>query len=430
VVQATLVDTWASTAAGAFALSENNLYTTEAFIDYLTHLTGDGLLAFTRWGFEPPRESLRLVSLAIEALWRLGEREAWRHVIVAREGTAAELARWGARDTVIIARKPLAEGDILRARHAASEGKMEVVYAPGDRPANAFGALLTSPDPRRFERDYPFDISPVSDNRPFFFYTVQPRDLWDFLARASRLSADYNINRAVPTLFGLVAVSLLATAIILALPPLLLGARLPRERRVFRHLGYFLFLGAGYIMIEVALIQRFVLLLGHPTYALTVVVFSMLVSSGLGSYFSRRVTQNDDARLRITLLAIAACVASLALAVPTLIQVAAGWPLAAKVAATVLLVGPSGFLMGIPFPAGMSRLEARYPAAVRWAWALNAASSVMGSAGAVFLAIYAGLRETLLTGGALYLLAMVMVRLTTAVRVKPEMSPGPHAPRP
>ena len=106
VLQATLVDTWASTAAGAFALSENNLYTTEAFYDYLTHLTDDGVLAFTRWGFEPPRESLRLLSLAMDALKRVGEDQPWRHVIVVRENSR-KLAGWGALDTVLISRKPL-----------------------------------------------------------------------------------------------------------------------------------------------------------------------------------------------------------------------------------------------------------------------------------------------------------------------------------
>src|SRR5207248_6018498 len=104
VLQATLVDTWAATAAGAFALSENNLYTTDAFRDYLSHLTGDGVLAITRWGVDPPRESLRLISLAIEALTQIGERDAWRHVVVARQGSAQH--SYGALDTVLIARKP------------------------------------------------------------------------------------------------------------------------------------------------------------------------------------------------------------------------------------------------------------------------------------------------------------------------------------
>src|ERR1019366_1030390 len=126
VIQATLVDTWASTAAGAFALSENSLYTTDAFHDYLSHLTDDGLAVFTRWGFDPPRESLRLVSLAIEALGQLGEKEPWRHVIVGREGS---VEGWGAKDTVLIARKPFSPADLDRARAALSH--MQTVYLPG-----------------------------------------------------------------------------------------------------------------------------------------------------------------------------------------------------------------------------------------------------------------------------------------------------------
>ncbi len=165
VLQATLVDTWASTAAGAFALSENNLYTTEAFQDYLGHLTEDGLLAITRWGFDPPRESLRLLSLAMVALERLGEREPWRHVIVGREGS---VAGWGARDTVLVSRKPFPIEDLERARRALAESRMETVYMPGVDIRNPFHDLLHSPDPAAYWRNYRFDISPVSDNRPFF----------------------------------------------------------------------------------------------------------------------------------------------------------------------------------------------------------------------------------------------------------------------
>src|SRR6185437_3497654 len=110
--------------------------------------------------------------------------------------------------------------------------------------------------------------------------TVQPRDLLTFLKSASQESADYKINKAVPLLFGLMGVSLLATILTVVLPPLVLGTRLPRQSGVRGFLLYFLFIGAGYILIEVALIQKFVLLLGHPTYALAVVIFSMLVSSG------------------------------------------------------------------------------------------------------------------------------------------------------
>jgi hypothetical protein len=233
----------------------------------------------------------------------------------------------------------------------------------------------------------------VSDNRPFFFYTVQARDLWNFLTNESHDSADYKINRAVPLLYAITFVSLIATLVILALPPLVLGTRLPRQPGVSRFLLYFLFIGAGYILIEVALIQKFVLFLGQPAQALTVVIFSLLVSSGVGSYFSRRVLAGKEARL--------------ALLTAFLLTAAVGLPSAVKIAMTILMIAPAGFVMGMPFPTGLRRLEEWHHPSVRWAWALNAASSVLGSVGALVCAIYMGLLQTLLAGGLLYLAALL-----------------------
>ncbi len=413
VLQMTLVDTWASTAAGAFALSENNLYTTEAFVDYLSRLTDDGLIAFTRWGFDPPRESLRLLSLGRAALERLGEKEVWRHVIVVREGGAKELAGWGARDTVLISRKPFTAADLDRARAGIAAGGLQPVYLPGERYHNHFTDYLHTADAAAYERNYPYDVSPVSDDRPFFFYTVQPRDLWNYLVGANRSTADYKINLAVPTLFGLIAVSIVATLVILALPPVLLGSRLPHEPGIRRFLLYFLCIGAGYILIQVALIQKFVLFLGHPTYALTVIIFSMLVSSGLGSYFSRKVTIGSDRRLAITLVTVFGLIVLLALIASPLTAAGVGLPKPVKFLITVLMISPVGFVMGMPFPTALYRLEQWHKPSVRWAWSLNAASSVLGSAAAIFLAIYLGLQVTLLVGGSLYLIALACL-LTTA----------------
>jgi spermidine synthase len=415
VLQATLVDTWASTAAGAFALSENNLYTTDAFYDYLTHLAPDGMLVFTRWGFDPPRESLRLVTLAMDALARVGQADPARHVMVVRDD-ASKLYGWGAQDTVLISLQPFTNADIAHAKQLLSETKLEAVYLPGDGSNTAFAQLLMSPNPPAFWRDYRYDVSPVSDDRPFFFYTVQPRDLWNFVMTANTASADYKVNRAIPLLFALIAVSTGATLLILILPRLLLGTRLPKQQGVFLFLMYFLCLGAGYILIQVALIQKFVLLLGHPTYALTVIVFSMLVASGAGSFWSRRVIAGNDTRLVRVLAGIAVLVALLAFAAPALTAGAVSWPLQAKMLITALAIAPAAFLMGMPFPSGLRRLEERYSPSVRWAWSLNAAASVLGSGGAIVLAIYTGLQATLLFGGALYLVALVVILATRVQR--------------
>jgi Spermidine synthase len=407
VIQATLVDTWASTAAGAFALSENNLYTTDAFVDYFSHLTDDGFLAFTRWGLDPPRESLRLISLGIAALARFGETEASRHFIVVREGS---VVGWGAKDTVLISRKAFSAEYVARARRTIAEARMQAVYLPDEQISNPFNDLLRSSRPEEYERAYRFDISPVTDNRPFFFFTVQPRDIWAFLGRGDSSNADYKINSAVPLLFGLMAVSVAATLIILALPPVLLGTRLPRRRGVLWFLLYFVFIGAGYILIEVALIQKFVLFLGHPTYALTVVIFSMLLSSGMGSFWSRKLVGESLTKMSLALAAVALLVAAMAALVSPLVSAAVGWPQSFKIAVAVLMIFPAGFAMGMPFPTGLKRLEARQPSSVRWAWSLNAAASVMGSAAAIVCSIYFGLIQTLLVGGLLYALALGILR--------------------
>ncbi len=404
VLQATLVDTWASTAAGAFALSENNLYTANAFVDYLSHLTPDGVMSFTRWGFDPPRESLRVVSLAVAALRQLGEKNPARHIAVVRENLQ-KLEGWGAQDTILVARQPFTAADITSIEQTAATARMEVVYLPGTTLNTPFRSLLLAADPASFYGSYPFDVRPVSDNRPFFFYTVQPRDLLKFLRTASRENADFKVNKAVPVLFGLVAISIVAMLIIISLPPLVLRHGLPRGKGVAPALLFFLFIGAGYILIQVALIQKFVLFLGHPTYALTVIIFSMLISSGLGSFWSKSLVRADISRLYVVLFLVASAIVALAIIVGPVAEsgVALARPL--KILISILLIVPAGFAMGMPFPTGLTLLERVMPSAVRWAWAINAASSVLGSAAAIFLAIYLGIQATLIIGGACYLAA-------------------------
>jgi hypothetical protein len=422
VVQATLVDTWASTAAGAFALTENNLYTSDALRDYLSHLTGDGLVAFTRWGFDPPRESLRLVSLAMRALDQMGEGSAAAHVIVGRQGS---VQGWGAQDTVLISRKPFTLTDVGRALTSLHDSGMEAVYYPGSTASNPFHDLLLNANPADYERDYRFDITPVTDNRPFFFYTVQPRDLLTFMRTASKTAADYNaVNRAVPLLFALMGISLAATLLILILPPIALGTRLPRREGVRGFLLYFLFIGAGYILIEMALIQRFVLFLGQPVYALTVVIFSMLASSGLGSAASGSLIAGREGRLIKLLGCVALLAALMAVVAAQTTAALLSLPIQLKIALTVVMIAPLGFAMGMPFPTALRLLEEWHAPSVRWAWSLNAAASVLGSVGALMCSIYLGLSQTLIMGGLFYLAALGVVARVRFEKAQ-ETEPGP-----
>jgi hypothetical protein len=169
-------------------------------------------------------------------------------------------------------------------------------------------------------------------------------------------------------------------------------------------------LGAGFMLIEVALLQRFVLLLGHPVYSLTVTLFSVLLGTGVGSLISRRI---EDARLRRTiefvLIGVVAVAVLAILALPSIIRSAISASHEARIALTVLLIAPAGVLMGMPLPAGIRLMTANHSALVPWAWGMNGALSVIGATLAVFIAMNWGFSVTLTTGAAFYLAAAVLL---------------------
>src|SRR6266699_711416 len=172
VVQMTLVDTWASTAAGAFALSENNLYTVEAFREYFEHLKPEGMIAITRWEFRQPREALRVVSVAMDALHRLGVADPARNFIVASQGTLDED---GIPVVVLAKRTPFtAEEESAVQAHFQRYRQLTPLYLPSDPGQNPFADLIASNDPYAFARSYAYNVTPVTDNAPFFFFTLKP----------------------------------------------------------------------------------------------------------------------------------------------------------------------------------------------------------------------------------------------------------------
>jgi len=342
-------------------------------------------------------------------LHELGVAEPEKHFVIVQEDDE-RIEEWGAQNTVLIKKTPFTDEELAGVRQAMEEYNLSAVYLPDQPIPNAFSEFLLSSDPMAFAAAYPYDISPTTDDRPFFFYTWRASQLWDIAV--SRYSADSKINLGVMLLFVSLGFAIFGTAVILILPIWLLKQHIPRERPVWFHMCYFLSIGLGFILVEIAFVQRIALYLGQPTYALTVVIFSLLLSSGVGSYMSRRVINGEERRLNILLFAIAMVTAVLIAITPTVLDASLTLPLAAKLALVVLLLSPLGFLMGMPFPSGLTRLEKPFPQAVCWAWAVNAAASVLGSVGAIFLAIHIGLAQTMLLGGCCYLGALAAVLLT------------------
>jgi len=411
VVQMTLVDTWASTAAGAFALSENSLYTVEAFRAYFDHLNSDGMLAITRWEFRQPREALRVVSVAMQALHELGVGNPARNFLVVSEG---ELDEDGIPVVVLAKKRAFTSTEEQAVRsHLKTYPSLTPLYLPSEPQVNPFSALIVSNDPSRFARTYAYNVAPVSDDAPFFFFTLKLGQMLHSEELESGI--DWKVNLGVAVLLMVFLISVAAVAAFLIIP-LAIGGQ-GRPRRVVSLL-YFVAVGLGYILVEIAFIQRFVLFLGHPTYALTVVVFLLLLSSGAGSLVSRQWLA-EPRKASIPLALIAAVVLIYVFGLPRLLNIMIGLPFAAKLIVSAGLLAPLGFAMGMPFPTGLRAL-ASLPAPefedqegaenhVEWAWALNAGASVLGSVLAMVVAIQFGLNVTLACGAAAYLSAILIL---------------------
>jgi hypothetical protein len=411
VVQMTLVDTWASTAAGAFALSENNLYTVEAFREYFDHLKPDGMIAITRWEFQHPREALRVVAVAMEALHRLGVANPAGNFIVASQGSLDE----DGIPVVVLAKKtaftPAEEAAVTR--HLDDYTELEPLYLPSDPGQNPFSDLIASNDPYGFARGYAYNVSPVTDNAPFFFFTLKPAQILG--ERALHKSIDWKVNLGVLVLLLVLVISLVAVLAFLVLP---LALKSRRARQSPLPLLYFIAVGLGYIMVEIAFIQRFVLFLGHPTYALTVVIFLLMLSSGAGSLFSRLWLPRTDLCWVPLVLVIVTLLADIFF-LPSRLAALVGIEFGYRLLVSGVLLVPLGFVMGMPFPTGLRAFAAlpapEFPAgqgasdnSVEWAWAMNAAASVLGSVLAMVIAIQFGLTVTLACGATAYLLALLL----------------------
>jgi hypothetical protein len=397
VIQASLVDTWAATAAGAYTLTENSLYTTEAFGEYFDHLSDEGYLTITRWVFD----GLRLVSLAQRACADRGL-DASQHLAIIRLDRVA---------TFLLKKTPFTAADSRRLGDLAATLGFDVLYAPGLAPPHAdqpsaemqrtgtgpddYRRLILARDPDAFLATYPLDVAPTTDDRPFFFHTTRLRDQFGVAFGRSMLFG--NGLSALMTLMGISAV----LVILFIVGPLMLSTR--PAPGWGRWLVYFGALGAGFMLLEIALLQRFVLLLGHPVYSLTVTLFSLLLGTGAGSFISRRIAAEDVARsARRTLIGIAGIALVSALVLPAIIDFAIAWPLPLRILLAAALLVPTGILLGMPLPAGIRLLATRLPEMVPWGWGINGALSVVGATLAVFIAMNWGFSCTLSTAALVY----------------------------
>jgi SAM-dependent methyltransferase len=364
------VDSWAAVASGGLSLSENYLYTTEAFRAYYDHLTPDGVLVIMRWKQDIPRLVTNSVALlgASEAAGRVA-------VLLERRGTQADPPQM----IFMLRRRPFSEAE--SAMMAREWTTAEPIVVPGQVAQPPYEDLLSGRQSmEQFVAAAPVRVDPVFDDRPFYFARQKP----------------WGIPKSMGKSLLLVLLPILVGCVLLVA----LGKPADAPGSTYASsVAYFACLGLGFIALELALLQNLTLLLGHPIFTLSVLLFTLLAAGGVGSHLSARFS------VRTVCLVVAAVGVLCAFALPKLVSALLPLPLSARIVIAIALVAPLGFAMGMPFPSGLRRVGQGSLPAPAFYWGLNGVLSVIGSIGTMLIAVSLGFRVAMLAGAACYVLA-------------------------
>ena len=415
VIQMSLTDTWAATGAGAFTLSENGLYTLEAWRVFFDRLKPGGILNVSRW-FAPDdiSETSRLLALAVAALLERGVEDPSSHVALLSVGSVA---------TLIVSTTPFSPQDVEKIREVASRYEFAVQVIPGsDSPNERLRSIAASRTRAQLEdatADPSYDYSPPTDDRPYFFNILKPASFLrvaeiEGFGVGGVLVGNSRATSTLVALFGIA--SALVTGIILL--PLLRAGRPAMGPATFSwSIAYFTLIGLGFMFVQVPLLQRFTVYLGHPTLTFSVILFSMILFSGLGSLMSDRLRIERHTWHAGIPIGVAASLTVLIVVLQPVFDTTLPFGLPVRGLVTIGLIAPSSFLAGFCFPFGMRMVSRVSQDATAWMWGVNGACSVLASILAVGISLWAGIHSSLLLAAALYLaLAGVAWRLERATR--------------
>jgi hypothetical protein len=411
IIQLSLIDTWAATAAGAFVFSENSLYTVEAWKLFLDRLNPKGIITVSRW-YSPFRGEIhRLTSLAAASLAQIGVESPRGHIMLVKTKNVG---------TILVSPDPFSTDDVHRIEKVSGKMGFEVVLTPEHATDELLGKLATGKDLERITSEFPLNISPPTDDSPFFFHVLRLRDLfhrelWDAGWKTFNLKAVF----VVGSLFLVILILTIASII----GPLAMTTRRQSLRGGWPLLLFFGSIGMGFMLVEISQMQRLTVFLGHPTYGLSVVLFALLVSSGMGSFSTRSVAGDlrpASAKLRLGLLVVV--VGAFGLVTPPAIRLLEAVNMPARIAASVGILFPLGFFMGMAFPLGMQLASSRAASLTPWLWGVNGATSVLASVLALILALSFGISFSFWVGCGCYILAFLAFLL--ASRTERKVMPG------
>jgi hypothetical protein len=396
--------------AGLYALQEQFFLTKEAFREMWLKLYEGGAISVTVWMDYPVRNSLKVLATLVETLNDLKISNPQHHIAAVRS--------WGTI-TFVITRSPLNQSEVINIRNFGDQMMFDPAILPGLKPEErvAYNQFqdnrffdyvdsILSPGKNKFYTDYDFNIKPATDNKPYFSQFIKWRNI-------ERISGFFG-NRTLPffeigyllVIVTLIQISILSIVFII-LPLFKIGWR---GKNKFQIILYFTGIGMGYMFVELIFIQRFILYFGNPVYSASAIITSLLLFSGIGSYYSKYFQHKR--RLLTIFAAIVFILLAYSFILTPILQQTVHYSLASKLLIVFLLTAPLAFFMGVPFPLGLSNLAKTDSEVVPWAWGINGCTSVISTALATIVAVEMGFTWVMLFAALAYCLPLlVQIRL-------------------
>ena len=426
ILNLALVDTLAASLAGALAFNEMNLYTVESFIDYFKHLKKDGILCISRFRKTGPEsDALRLTSITLESLKRLGINNPQNHIVIVGKSVEEEDLRvpvktgrfltdtffaegaWALR-TLLVKESPFSSEDLKTIQKACRHFNTDILYSPFTTTSNVYSNLINSKDPDEFYQRYPLNITPTTDDKPFFFHYNKPID---YLHGKFEL---YTFTVIPALMLEALLVVILTMTLVAILLPLWLIKRLELYSAPFKgtFIPYFLFLGLGFVLIEISLMEKFILFLGKSFYAISVILSSLLVFAGIGSHLSGKIKEDIlTQRLSFILLSIPMLLILYLLFLLSILDMFLSYSLFIRFLISLILMIPIGIVLGMPFPSGIRLAERKSKDLIPWLWGINGAGSVLASVISWIIVLNFGFNMALFAGLIIYLFAFGTIYL-------------------
>ncbi len=414
IIQVSVIDNWSAAASGAFVLTENALYTTETWKLFLSRLKPNGILTVTRFYRAKPIEHYRLMNITADALLESGIKDIRSHVMLIKCQQQERLEDRSGTGTLLISKSPFSDNDIKTVDSLNRTFEFEEIISPKTAADSIFVKLTSENSRNELNNNFPLDITSPTDDKPFFFHYMNFSDLpnlqlwreWDMAFNAKAIFI-------LLTLAGTMSVLSLLCIVI----PLKITSKKISLKGTSGYFIYFMAIGLGFMLIEISQIQRLNIFLGHPTFSLAAALFTMLLSTGIGSYFSG-AEKLIKRSVKIRFILLIGILILFGLITPYIINLFESSSTEIRILVSVIILFPMGLFLGMAFPIGMKLAGIHFPGITPWLWGINGVMSVLATILSIIIAMKYGISASYWSGAACYITAFAA--FLTLVKLNPE----------